>query len=104
MKELEWFDRVAEPEDPAAETPERQRRRWKLTIGREMVQWASGDRCRYCGQWIGHWGGGVAGGPPPCPMIPLNLPLDEVRPNCLMVRRHWIGDAIRAACEKRGAA
>lgn len=91
------------PAEPADETHEQRRARWHKLIERELVHWASGKSCRYCGQWVGHWGGGAPGEPPPCPMIPMNVPLEEVRPNCLMVRRHWIGDAIRAACEKRGA-
>jgi len=42
---------------------------------------------------------------PDCMMLTAlsaGLPHEEVRPGCWVVRRQWIGDAIRAACEKRG--
>lgn len=100
-KPLEWWDRIADPEDAGAETNEQHRKRWKLLISREMEHWETGKPCRYCGEWVGHWSGSADR--PPCPMIPLNIPLQTVRPNCSQVYRHWIGDAIRAACEKRGA-
>jgi hypothetical protein len=60
---------------------ERTRWLWGLAIRRERRRWAEPDRC---------------------PSIPQDLPLDQVRPNCFVVRRHWIGDAIRAATTPKG--
>lgn len=80
--------------------------RWRREIRREMLRWGSGERCTACGEWVGHWSGGGAVDAfgerrPPCPTVPLDIYLQEVRPNCVTVRRHWIGDAIRAAEKKR---
>lgn len=85
---------MLEPVDDA------QRFRWELAIRREKFRWHQPSPCTVCGEWVGHWGGGVAGGREPCACIPLDVPLEEVRPNCYTVRRYWIGDAIRAACDK----
>ena len=65
-------------------------------IRRDLFLWRfEPDGCIECGERIGHWGGSAER--PECLRIPLNVPLEEVRPNCFAVRRHWIGDAIRAA-------
>lgn len=89
--------------DYATETEAEHRARWGLEIQRELYRWRrQPDGCVLCSERIGHFGGSVERAP--CPRIPLNLPLEEVRPNCTTVRRHWIGDAIRAACVKRGRA
>ena len=71
-------------------------RRWRVSINRELLQWRTGEACPECGEWIGHFGGSAERDP--CSYIPLNVPLEEVRPNCLTVRRHWRCDVIRAAC------
>jgi hypothetical protein len=87
--------------DYSTETEDEHRARWGREIRRELFRWRnSPDTCGFCGERIGHFGGSVDRDS--CKLIPLNLPLDEVRPNCYVVRRAWIGDAIRAACEKRG--
>ncbi|GAP37339.1 hypothetical protein ABXN37_19640 [Piscinibacter sakaiensis] len=72
-------------------------RRWEWAARRERVRWSIGAPCHACGEWVGHWGGSVDR--THCSLIPLNVPLEEVRPNCVTVRRHWIGDAIRAVCK-----
>lgn len=74
---------------------------WRREIDMEMRRWGrNGEQCLACGEWIGHWGGGGVdrfGEPrPPCRLIPQDVPLQQVRPNCYTVRRHWIGDAIRS--------
>lgn len=81
-----------EPEDA---TEAEHRARWIMAIRREQYHWSTGETCSYCGEWVGHFGGRVECDP--CPLIPLNVPLEEVRPNRMTVRRNWIGDAIRAA-------
>jgi hypothetical protein len=86
--------------DYATETQEQHDLRWMAAIRKELRFWRLSTACPHCGEWVGHFGGRVDRDP--CTLIPLNLPLDEVRPNCYVVRRAWIGDAIRAACEKRG--
>lgn len=87
-------------EAPADETPEQRRQRWLHAMELEALRWRRwADHCNYCQQRIGHL--------PECMMLTAlsaGLPHEEVRPGCWVVRRHWIGDAIRAACEKRGAA
>ena len=84
---------MAAAEDPStARDDEAHRARWSFAIRRERWRWATGEPCRECGEWVGHFGGSVTRGP--CSCIPLNVPLEEVRPNCLTVRRQWIGDAI----------
>lgn len=91
----------SEYEQLARETRAEHRARWRNEIEKELYRWEwEPDGCYLCGERIGHSGGSVDRDP--CPLIPLNLPLEEVRPNCMTVRRAWIGDAIRAACEKRG--
>lgn len=85
----------APPED---ESREERKVRWRREIDRELWRWRHFDDCPLCGERVGHWGGSVERSP--CELIPLNIPLEEVRPNCLVVRRYWIGDAIRAACRK----
>lgn len=86
-------------EAPADETQAARRQRWVHASEMEGRRWARWpDECNYCGQRIGHL--------PECMMLTAlsaGLPHEEVRPGCFVVRRHWIGDAIRAACEKRGA-
>ena len=68
-------------------------RRWITCIEFELVHWENPDQCPHCGEWVGHFGGDAARDP--CALIPDDLPLQEVRPNCYTVRRHWIGDSIR---------
>lgn len=70
--------------------------RWQREATREAVRWRRHDTCPQCGERIGHFGGSVERDP--CSMIPKGVPLEEVRPNCLQVRRPQVGDAIRAAC------
>lgn len=86
-------------EAPADETPAQRRQRWVLAVECEARRWRLWpDTCNYCHERIGHL--------PGCMMLTslsAGLPHEEVRPGCFVVRRHWIGDAIRAACEKRGA-
>lgn len=75
--------------------------RWRREARREAWRWrVCPDGCPACGERIWHFGGSVDRDP--CELIPLNVPLDEVRPNCYAVRRLWIGDAIRAACDAKG--
>lgn len=73
--------------------------RWRFQIKRELWRWATGEPCADCGEWVGHFGGDTQRDP--CPCIPEDTHLQEVRPNRYTVLRHWIGDAIRAAEEKR---
>jgi len=76
------------------------RERWQQAAEMEARRWHLWpDTCNYCKQRIGHL--------VDCMMLTAfaeGLPREEVRPGCYTVRRHWIGDAIRAACEKRGMA
>lgn len=75
--------------------------RWRWQIQREVFRWRnSPDACADCGELIGHYGGDAERDP--CRLIPQDVPLEEIRPNCYVVRRHWIGDAIRAACASKG--
>ena len=71
--------------------------RWQWAIRRELFRWSLDEPCPVCGEWIGHFGGDAQRDP--CPRIPQDVPLEEVRPNCYTVRRHWVGDAIRAVCK-----
>lgn len=84
---------------PDDATAEQLRDRWRWAVKRARWLWARTDKCPRCGEWIGHFGGSAERDP--CDLIPLNVPLEEVRPNCFEVRRDWIGDAIRAACDKK---
>lgn len=87
---------LAEPED----MEERARWLWALADRRAAYRWRHQQvPCQECGRWIGHWGGDTTTGP--CKMIPDDVPLEEVRPNCYEVRRltPWIGDAVRKACK-----
>lgn len=76
------------------------RERWLMAAEQEARRWHLWpDTCNYCKQRIGHL--------VDCMMLQAfaqGLPLEEVRPSCFTVRRYWIGDAIRTACEKRGVA
>lgn len=86
----------------AASAADEARARWQSAIRRELWRWrVLPDGCPVCGERIGHWGGSDTRAA--CNVIPVNVPLEEVRPNCYLVRREWIGDAIRAACDKKGA-
>lgn len=89
---------LSQPIDPNAGDVDYQLRR-RLAIRREQQRWAHPWPCTVCGEWVGHFGGSVDRAP--CNCIPLNVPLEEVRPNCFTVRRYWMGDAIRAALDKR---
>lgn len=85
------------------EAEHEQHLRW--AIRRSFFNWRSTGACRFCHEWVGHWGGGPrpAGDTKPaerCDLIPDDLWLDELRPNCFDVRRHRIGDAIRHATTK----
>lgn len=85
-------------EAQADESPAQRRQRWVHAAECEARRWGIWpDACNYCQQRIGHL--------PECMMLTglsAGLPHEEVRPGCFVVSRHWIGDAIRAACEKRG--
>jgi len=86
-----------------SEAAEALQRRYEHEVHCEVRRWrAWADGCIICGERIGHFGGSVERDP--CRLIPQNLPLEEVRPNCYTVRRYWIGDAIRAVCDGRKAA
>lgn len=74
------------------------RARWESAIRRELWRWRLPEPCPACKEWIGHFGGDATRDP--CGLIPQGVPLEEVRPNRYVVRRHWIGDAIRAACKE----
>lgn len=74
-----------------------QRVRWESEIRRERFRWHRGWACTVCGEWVGHFGGSATRDP--CSCIPLNVQLEEVRPNCYTVARYWIGDAIRQVCK-----
>jgi len=81
--------------DEAPDEARKARRlRHEVAIRRELRHWHMPIACPHCSEWVGHRS--------PCPLIPLDVYLEEVRPGCVVVLRHWIGDAIRAACEKRG--
>lgn len=73
--------------------------RWQHEATKEAVRWRRYDTCPQCGERIGHFAGSVDRDP--CGAIPLGLPLEEVRPNRLEVRRPRLGDAIRAALCQR---
>lgn len=77
------------------------RTRWQSAVRREAWRWSNPDPCPACGEWVGHFGGSNTRDP--CNLIPMNVPLEELRPNCYAVRRLWIGDAIRAALKNAGA-
>jgi len=87
---------LSEPINEAA-TDAEYRARWQSAIRRERWLWSKPIPCPVCGEWVGHFGGSLERDG--CSMIPLNVPLEEVRPNRYTVMRHWIGDAIRAACK-----
>lgn len=74
---------------------------WVEAIEFELVHWENPEVCPHCGEWVGHFGGSTDRDP--CALIQQDVPLEEIRPNCYAVRRHYIGDAIRAACEQRRA-
>lgn len=67
------------------------RARWQSAARRARWLWSLSTACHECGEWVGHRGA--------CGFIPLNVPLEEVRPGCVAVRRRWIGDSIRAVCK-----
>lgn len=66
------------------------------------VRLLAGDPCPKCGEIVGHFAGNLER--EPCPLIPQDVPLEEIRPHCYAVRRLYIGDAIRAACAQRRVA
>ena len=73
---------------------------------RSVYLWRHSENpCRFCGEWVGHWGGpkridGAADPRPECPLIPRDVYLEELRPNCFDIRRPRIGDAIRYVTTK----
>lgn len=71
--------------------------RYESAVRRERFRWRQPTACTVCNEWVGHFGGSVDRDP--CACIPLDVQLEEVRPNCYTVRRYWIGDAIREACK-----
>jgi len=71
--------------------------RWELEARREYYRWHRDGPCSVCGEWIGHFGGSVDRDP--CRLIPDNVPLEELRPNCMAVRRVHMADKIRAHCK-----
>ena len=85
---------------PSGESDAAYRNRWTFAANRERIRWAQSWACTVCGEWVGHWGGSAERAA--CTCIPLDVPLEEVRPNCFTVVRPRIGDAIRAACDRRG--
>jgi hypothetical protein len=71
---------------------------------RSMIEWGKARPCYHCGEWVGHWSGSTPGDPEyraPCPAIPTDVWLEELRPNCVDVLRHRLGDAIRAATDRK---
>lgn len=71
---------------------------WQSEARRDWYRRRLSDQpCRQCGEWIGHYGGDLERDP--CPLIPQDVPLEEMRPNCYAVRRHRMVDAIRHACK-----
>lgn len=70
---------------------------WENAVRRDWWRWRTGEPCKQCGEWVGHYGGDLERDP--CPLIPQDQPLEEVRPNCYLLRRHRIVDAIRHACK-----
>lgn len=102
--DLAYLKDLADAEAAAA-TPEalaEHERHVRWCIRRSFYNWARAEPCRFCGELIGHWGGGQrpegdARQVARCDLIPDDVWLDELRPNCFDVRRHRIGDAIRAA-------
>lgn len=81
-------------------TDDTARFRHELAARRDFfrVRLLAGDPCSKCGEIVGHFAGNLERDP--CPLIPLDVPLEEIRPNCFAVRRSYIGDAIRAACDR----
>ncbi len=79
------------------------RARWESEARREAWRWRvwRDTPCPACGELIGHFGGSTTR--EPCELIPKDVPLEEIRPNCYTVRRYWIGDAIRAVCDGKVA-
>ncbi len=72
--------------------------RWESAVRRDWFKWRSGEPCGLCGELVGHYGGDLERDP--CPAIPQDLPLEEVRPNCYLLRRHRMADKVRAACRE----
>lgn len=58
--------------------------RWIAALAADRREWASGEPCASCGEWIGHLAGTVDRDP--CPRIPEGVPLKAVRQNCYRVR------------------
>lgn len=75
------------------------RAKWESEARRSRFRWRFADPCTVCGEWVGHFSGSAERDG--CSLIPLNVPLDELRPNCVDVRRLRIADAIRAATSAR---
>lgn len=77
------------------------RGRWEFAARRDFyrTRLLAGDPCPKCGEIVGHFGGSTERDA--CPLIPSDVPLEEIRPNCYAVRRSHLGDAIRAVCSGR---
>lgn len=76
------------------------RERYHREAARSAWRWrVHTEGCPLCREWIGHFGGSAERDP--CKLIPADVPLEELRPNCYDVRRPRIGDAIRAALSPR---
>lgn len=71
--------------------------RWRFAVRRQVWRNRTGEACKECGEWIGHFGGSVDRDP--CSCIPLGVPLEEVRTNCYQVRAEWLVDRIRHVTE-----
>lgn len=69
------------------------RMRWRFAIRVHKFRLRRGEACSKCGQWVGHWGGDNERDP--CPLIPSDVPLREVRPNCYEVRYRRFSDTLR---------
>jgi hypothetical protein len=73
------------------------RLRYELACRRDYYRWQREEPCDKCGEWVGHFGGSVDRDP--CPLIPQDVPLEEVRENRYAVRRYRMADAVRAAAK-----
>ncbi|HEU6454933.1 MAG TPA: hypothetical protein VN201_05675 [Roseateles sp.] len=90
-----------QPVETAEQAAARELAAWQSAARRDWFQWKlSASPCNFCGEWVGHWGG--SNDREVCPAIPEGMAIEEVRPNCYLLRRHRMVDAIRHACDARG--